>query len=182
MGDIASVFRIFPAVATSGVLRWLVIWLLTPALLVLIAAFGVWFAVQAERQRDKVSRLAGLLLALAVFIGVIWAHQDTQAFAFTEFNASVRNVLLACGAGIVVGFIFIHLISALVNLRLGSILVVVLVAGSLSALYFHFTESSVRVPVFLFTLGLVIGTLLHVMFLPVDMERLGVVAPERRRR
>lgn len=164
------------ATALLGFIYGSFVWVIIPLIILSMLIFSLMIVARVTMADSKISVRAGLLAGLVLFVIYVVTqlqsiHVPNLSNYSPHFNLFSGVVLLI---GFIVGFFLLWGIRILAPTRLVGLLVLILSAASLSALFSYFFASNVRDITLFFALSTVFGILVHVMFFPKTLREIFV--------
>lgn len=155
----------------------IIVWVVVPCILLLLFTVSYVLGVESRAidEEDRVSRLMGFFLGLAVFVMLVILNLTTNLLIPVQGLDAFARPLQFIITALVAGFATIAAIHLLSATRAGSVIVSILASTSLSALYFYFLTDELRSGILLSAVSFLVGALFYAVLFPGVFKRVGLL-------
>jgi hypothetical protein len=147
-----------------------VFWVIVPGILIALFIWSLSLVLNSDGS-EKTSAHAGFWVGLLVF--AIYLLSQSHTLSDPDFDIS-RFPNISWGPliiGAVIGFLFLWIVNFLSDTGFIGVITMLLSGFSSSALFTYIFNSSIRSSALYFTLGIGLGVLLHLVFMPKSLDR-----------
>jgi hypothetical protein len=157
-----------------GIIGFLLQVVLVPAILLGLLALGIQLATSPSAQPlDRIRKFMAVWLGFSVFILIMMLHVF-KLLAPNGDSLMNNNVILFIGLGLIIGPGLLALLDSLLRTTAVPMFVAILIATSLTTLYFYAFVDIYRIPIVMTTISMLVGSLAYVVLFPKIVQDLGI--------
>jgi hypothetical protein len=156
----------------------IVIWVIVPDIIISMLFLGVIIIANAPSSNLRTSATAGFIAGFVVFVVYVVSQlQIPQDFGLSlqhlpKFSWFDSSTIISLASGFATGFCLLWIVDFATPKKLIGPITLILSGASTSALFSYYFAVNARILTIFFTLCLLVGVLLHIMFFPESIQLL----------